>query len=79
MCKLTYEELILLDNLIYLEWDVKEDEKLINLINSLLSNNKLDKLMDNMGNCIIKMPKSEWVNILKQIKNKPNLINSWII
>jgi len=73
MCKLTYEELILLDNLIYLEWDAKEDEELINLVHDLLNNEQLDNLMDNMGNCIIKMPKSEWVNILEQIKNKPNL------
>ena len=73
MCKLTYEELILLDNLIYLEWDAKEDEELINIVYNILNNEELDDLMDNMGNCTIKMPKSEWVNILEQIKNKPNL------
>ncbi|NRX28172.1 hypothetical protein DFM89_003764 [Clostridium beijerinckii] len=27
MNSLTYEELILLDNLIYLKWDIKENEK----------------------------------------------------
>jgi len=75
MCKLTYEELILLDNLIYLEWDVKEDENLINLVYGLLNKGEFNKLMDNMGNCIIKMPESEWVNILNQIINKPNLRN----
>lgn len=73
MCKLTYEELILLNNLIYLEWDAHEDEKLINIVYLLLNNEELDRLIDNMGNCIIKMPKSEWINILEQIKDKPNL------
>ena len=75
MCKLTYEELILLDNLIYLEWDVKENDSLINLVYDLLNNGEFDKLMNNVGNCIIKMPSSEWVNILDQIINKPNLRN----
>ena len=75
MCKLTYEELILLDSLIYLEWDVKEDDRLINLVYDLLNNGEFDKLMNNVGNCIIKMPSSEWVNILDQIINKPNLRN----
>lgn len=75
MCKLTYEELILLDNLIYLEWDVKENDSLINLVYDLLNNGEFDKLMSNVGNCIIKMPSSEWVNILDQIINKPNLRN----
>jgi len=73
MCKLTYEDLILLDNLIYLEWDAKEDEELINIVYDILNNEKLDELMDNMGNCTMKLPKSEWVNILDQIKSKPNL------
>ena len=73
MCKLTYEELILLDNLIYLEWDAKEDEELINIVYNILNNEELDELMDNMENCTIKLPKSEWVNILDQIKSKPNL------
>lgn len=73
MCKLTYEELILLDNLIYLQWDAEKDEELINIIDNILYNEELDELMDNMENCIIKLPKSEWINILGQIKNKPNL------
>jgi len=75
MFRLTYEELILLDNLIYLEWDVKEDEMLIDLVYDLLNNGEFDKLMDGMGNCIIKMPENEWIDILNQILNKPNLRN----
>ncbi|BCZ45994.1 hypothetical protein psyc5s11_20610 [Clostridium gelidum] len=71
MCKLTYEELILLDNLIYLQWDAEKDEELINIIDSILYNEELDNMVK--GNCIIKLPKSEWVNILEQIKNKRNL------
>lgn len=75
MCNLTYEELILLDNLIYLQWDAEKDEELINIIDSILYNEELDELIDNMGkgNCTIKLPKSEWVNILEQIKSKRNL------
>jgi hypothetical protein len=75
MCKLTYEELILLDNLIYLEWDAKEDYSLMDIVYDLLNDQDFDKLMNNMGNCIIKMPKSEWIYILDQIINKPNLKN----
>lgn len=73
MCKLTYGDLILLDNLIYLQWDAEEGEELINIIYNILNNEELDELIDNMGDCTIKLPKSEWVNILEQIKNKPNL------
>ncbi|MCE5222306.1 MAG: DUF2974 domain-containing protein [Clostridium sp.] len=73
MYKLTYEDLILLDNLIYLEWDAKEDEELINIVYNILTNEELNELINNMGNCTIKLPKSEWINILDQIKNKPNL------
>lgn len=75
MCRLTYEELILLDNLIYLEWNVEEDEMLIDLVYDLLNNGEFDKLMDSVGNCIIKMPENEWIDILSQILNKPNLRN----
>ncbi len=70
---LTYEELILLDNLIYLEWQAKEDEELINIVYDLLNNKNLEDLMDNTGNCTIKISKKEWVSILEQIENKPNL------
>ena len=73
MNKLTYEDLILLDNLIYLEWDAKEGEELMRIVYDILTNENLDELINNMGNCTIKLPKSEWVNILDQIKNKPNL------
>lgn len=75
MSNLTYEELILLDNLIYLKWDVKENEKLINLADNLLKNEDFDQLMDAVGNCIIRMTSEEWINILKQIRDKPNLNN----
>src|SRR5471030_1826429 len=75
MCKLSYEDLILLDNLIYLEWDAEEDEKLIDIVYKLLNNEEFDNLMDNVGNCVIKMPKSEWIAILKQIINKTDLKN----
>ncbi|HEX9024833.1 MAG TPA: Mbeg1-like protein [Clostridium sp.] len=69
MCKLTYEELILLDNLIYLKFNAKEDERLIDIVNKILTN----EVLDNIGDCSLKMTKSEWINILEQIINKPNL------
>ena len=73
MCKLTYEELILLDNLIYLKLNVKEDEKLIDIVNKILTNEDLDNIIDNIGDCSLKMAKNEWINILEQIINEPNL------
>ncbi|AWK51831.1 hypothetical protein DIC82_12745 [Clostridium beijerinckii] len=69
MCKLTYEELILLDNLVYLKLNFKEGEKLIDIVNKILTNEDLDSI----GSCNLKMTKSEWINILEQIINKPNL------
>lgn len=69
MCKLNYNELILLDNLIYLKLNAIENEKLIDIIERLLSNESFD---DN-ENCSIRMSKEEWINILIQISNKPNL------
>lgn len=75
MSKLTYGELILLDNLIYLKWNAKEDEKLIDIVYDLLNYEQFDNLMDAVGNCVVRISKEEWVDILEQIKNKPNLRN----
>ncbi len=75
MSSLTYEELILLDNLIYLKWDIKENEKLINLVDNLLKSDNFDYLMNAIGDCIIRMDTKEWIMILNQIKVKPNLKN----
>ncbi len=75
MSSLTYEELILLDNLIYLKWDIKEDEKLTSLVDNLLKSENFDHLMEAVGNCIIRMNTREWITILNQIKSKPNLNN----
>lgn len=69
MCKLTYDELILLDNLIYLQLSAEENEKLIDIVERLLNNESFDSI----ENCSIRMSKEEWINILVQIKNKPNL------
>jgi hypothetical protein len=73
MSNLTYEELILLDNLIYLKWNVKEDEKLISIVDDLLKNQNFHFPIDMVGSCMIRMTTNEWINILEQIKNKPNL------
>lgn len=73
MGKLTYEELILLDDFIYLEWNAKEDELLIDIVNSLLNDENFYDKMESMQECTIKMEKNEWITILKQVINKPNL------
>jgi hypothetical protein len=73
MSRLTYEDLILLDNLIYLKWDAKENELLINIVYNLLSDEDFYKKMENTLECLVKTDKNEWINILKQIMNKPNL------
>lgn len=75
MSKLTYEELILLDNLIYLKWNAKEDEKLINIVYDLLNYKQFDSLMDAIGSCIVRISTEEWFEILKQIISKPNFRN----
>ncbi|MDR3597257.1 Mbeg1-like protein [Clostridium sp.] len=75
MCKLTYEELILLDNLIYLQWNAKENDKIKDIVDDILNHKNFNKLMEAVGNCIIKMPKSQWLNILSQITNNKNLGN----
>lgn len=71
MCKLNYNELILLDNLIYLQLNAIENEKLIDITERLL----IDENFNDIHNCSIRMSKDEWINILVQINNKPNLKN----
>lgn len=70
MSELTYEELILLDNLIYLQLDAEENEDLMKIIERLLINDRFDE----MENCSVKMSKEEWRKVLVQIRNKPNLM-----
>lgn len=69
MNELTYEELILLDNLIYLKLNAAENEELIQVIDRLLRNDSFDY----MENCSVRMSKEEWIKVLLQIKNKPDL------
>lgn len=69
MMELNYEELILLDNLIYLQLDAEENEELFNIVDRLLANDRFDEIEA----CNIKMPKDEWRKVLTQIRNK-NLI-----
>lgn len=74
MSELNYEELILLDSFIYLEWE-SEKNTLIDIINDILKGNNLDKLINKEENCIVKMPRYEWIDILEKMKIKPNLKN----
>ena len=73
MNRLSNDEFILLDTLIYLEWEAEEDEKLIEVIDKLLDEKELQELIDNMSNCIVKMKIHEWIKILEESKKKVNL------
>lgn len=73
MSSLSNDEFIILDILIYLEWEAKENEKFIDVIEKLLDEKELQKLINNMSNCIVKMKIHQWIKILKYAKNKPNL------
>lgn len=73
MGELTYEELILLDNLIYLRWNVKENSTIKEIVDDILNIKNFNKLMEEIGQCIIKMPKVQWLRILNQIRYNENL------
>lgn len=75
MGDLTYEELILLDNLIYLRWNVKENDTIKEIVDDILDSRNFNKLMEEIGSCIIKMPQTQWIRILNQIRNNSNLSN----
>ncbi len=75
MSELNYEELILLDNFIYLRWESEKNALLIDIVNEILKDNNLDKLINKEENCIVKMPAEEWTDTLEKMKIKPNLKN----
>lgn len=75
MEQLSYAELILLDNLIYLEWEAKENKSIKEIVYDILKDADFDKLMGNIGNCIIKTPKYQWIKILNYIRENNNLCN----
>jgi len=73
MSILNYDELILLDNFIYLEWQAKQNDFLIDIVDEILEGKTLDNLINNENACLLKMPKEEWMYILEKIKSKENL------
>ncbi|EHJ00237.1 hypothetical protein CDLVIII_3681 [Clostridium sp. DL-VIII] len=73
MGKLSYDELILLDSFIYLDWSSGEDEFLINIIYDLMNAENFPENIKIMGDCSIQLEKSERIEIFEQIINKPNL------
>lgn len=75
MAILNYEELILLDNFIYLEWQAKQNDFLIDIIDEILKLENLDNLINKPNTCLLKMPKEEWLYILEKMKSKENLRN----
>ena len=51
MSELNYEELILLDNFIYLRWESEKNALIIDIVNEILKDNNLDKLINKEENC----------------------------
>lgn len=70
MSELTHEELILLDNLIYLQLDAFENDELMNIIDRLIISDRFEE----MDVCSMKMPKEDWRKILLQIRRNPKLM-----
>lgn len=70
---LSNDEFILLDELIYLEWDAYDDESVEELVLDILKDDNLKILMDKMSNCVVSSTKEEWERTLEQILTKPNL------
>ena len=68
MSELNYEELILLDNFIYLRWESEKNALIIDIVNEILKDNNLDKLINKEENCIVKMPAEEWIDTLEKMK-----------
>lgn len=79
MCRLSKNEFILLDELIYLEWDAYDNETVKELVLNILEDNNLQILMDKMSNCVISSTKEEWQKILEQIAGRENLMELVII
>jgi len=75
MNRLDYSELILLNNLIYLEWEASEGENLFDIIENILKGDNLQTLVDKASNCIGSMTAKEWINILELILNDSNMKN----
>ena len=73
MCTLSNDEFILLDELIYLEWDAYDNQTVEELVLDILKDDNLQILMDKMSNCIISSTKEEWEKNLELILTKPNL------
>ena len=73
MCRLGKDEFILLDELIYLEWDAYDNESVEELVLDILKNDSLKELIDRMSNCVAVSTKEEWTRVMEQILSKPNL------
>lgn len=73
MCRLSKDEFILLDELIYLEWEADDNLTVKELICEILKDDNLKKLMDKMSNCVVSSSEKEWERVLELILTKPNL------
>lgn len=79
MCRLSNDEFILIDELIYLEWDAYENESVKELVLYILKDDNLQILMDKMSNCIATSTKEEWKRTLELILSKPNLTELLVV
>ncbi|WP_294372587.1 Mbeg1-like protein [uncultured Clostridium sp.] len=79
MCRLSNDEFILLDELIYLEWDAYDNETVEELVLDILKDDNLAILMDKMKNCLIISTKEEWKQTLDLILKKPELLKLKIV
>lgn len=79
VCRLSKNEFILLDELIYLEWDAYDNESVEELVLDILKDDNLQILMDKMSNCVVSSTKEEWQRTLEQILKRENLMKLVII
>ncbi|WP_315071146.1 Mbeg1-like protein [uncultured Clostridium sp.] len=70
MGKLNYDELILLDSFIYLEWSAVEDKPFINVVYDLMKAENFPENIEIMGDCSMNLERSECIKMFEQIINK---------
>lgn len=75
MCDLNNSELLLLSNLIYLKLNVFNENRVGDLIKSMLYKNNLNKAILTRLECKEVVKKNEWLVVLKQIQENDKLNN----
>lgn len=73
MINLNYEEIILLDSLIYLNLEAEKGERLLDIIDRSLINNEFTRFININKNCELEISEYKWKNILYSVKDNFNL------